>query len=83
MEVLVWIFLDLLWWGLCYQVGRLILLVVSFGRVQAGSCGSYGYGWLGYKRDVVGRLEIESTLVAGIGLVTCCVALVAILLFIP
>jgi hypothetical protein len=83
LEFLVWFFVDLLWWRLSYEVGSRVLALVSFGKMQAGPCDSFGYNWLGYKRDLMGRLKIESTLVSGVGLITCFVALAVILYFIP
>lgn len=77
-----WILAELLGWGFGYAVGRRVLPLVSFGKVQAGHLESQGYNWLGYKRNVSGRLEIDSTLVAGIGLIACCIVLAAILHFI-
>lgn len=78
-----WI-LDLLWWGIGYAVGRLILPLVSFGKVRAGPLESRGepFGWLGYRRNESGCLEIEPTLAVGIGLVACCFGLAMVLHFI-
>jgi len=59
-----------------------VLALVSFDKVQAGPYDSYGYNWLGYKRDLTGRLEIESTLVSGVGLIIYFFALAVILYFI-
>jgi hypothetical protein len=82
LEFLTWFFVDLLWWRLSYEVGRRVLALVSFGKMQAGLYDSSGYNWLGYKRDLTGRLEVESTLASGIGMITCFVALAVILYFI-
>lgn len=82
LDFLAWFFVDLLWWRLSYEVGRQVLALVSFGKMQAGPCGSFGYNWLGCKRDLMGRLEIESTLVSGVGLITSFFALAAVLYFI-
>jgi len=77
-----WI-LDLLWWGIGYAVARLILPLVTFGKVQAEPLESAGheFGWLGYRRKS-GGLEVQSTVAAGIELVTCCLGLAAALYFI-
>lgn len=82
LDFLVWFFVDLIWWRLSYEVGRHALALVSFGKMQAGPYGSFGYNWLGYRRDLTGRLEVESTLVSGVGLITFFFALAVILYFI-
>jgi len=52
--------------------------------MQAGpfESGGSGYNWLGYKRNLTGQLEIESTLVSGVGLITFFFALAVILYFV-
>lgn len=82
LEFLVWFFAEVLWWRLGYAIGRQVLSLVSFGKMRAGPYDSFGYNWFGCKRDLTGHLEIESTLVAGVGLITCFVALAVILYFI-
>ncbi|QOG18592.1 hypothetical protein [Bradyrhizobium sp. SEMIA] len=82
LEFLTWFFVDLIWWRLSYEVGRRVLALVSFGKIQAGPYDSFGYNWLGCKRDLTGRLEIESTLVSGVGMTTSFFALAVILYFI-
>ena len=82
LDFLVWFFVDLLWWRLSYEAGRRVLALVSFGKMQAGPYDSFGYNWFGYKRDLTGRLEIESTLVSGVGLITSFLGLAVILYFI-
>jgi len=79
----VWI-LDLLWWVIGYGTARLILPLVSFGKVQVRPLESRGEGsgWLGYRRNDSGHLEIEPTPACGIGLVICCIGLAIVLLFI-
>jgi hypothetical protein len=75
--------LDLIWWGIGYAVARLVLPLVSFGKVQVGTAlDSSGFGWLGWRRIDGGRLEIEATFAALIGLVICCAGLAAVLYFI-
>ena len=78
-----WI-LDLLWGGAGYVVARVILPLVSFGKVQAAPLDSRGSGfsWRGYRRNESGHLEIESTVATGIGLVVCCLGLVVVLQFV-
>lgn len=79
-----WIFFDMIWWGIGYGVARLILPVVSFGKVQVGPLvyDGEGFGWLGCRRNESGQLEIGPTLAAGIGLVACCIGLGIVLHFI-
>ena len=79
----VWI-LDIIWWGIGYAVARLVLPVVSLGNVRVESLESPSekFGWAGYRGLHGGRLEIESTLSAGIGMVLCCIVLAAVLYFI-
>jgi len=75
--------LDLIWWGIGYAVARLVLPLVSFGKVQVGTAlDSNGFGWLGWRRIDGGRLEVETTFAALIGLVICCAGLAAVLYFI-
>lgn len=78
-----WIF-DMIWWGIGYGVGRLILPLISFGKVRAEPLEyrDKGPGWLGYRRNESGHLEIVADLAAGIGLVACCVGLAVVLHFI-
>jgi hypothetical protein len=81
----VWILsflVDLLFWEICYAVGRKVVVFASFGKVQPGPVDSCGHNWIGCKRDGAGRLEIESTLVGGVGLITFCAVLALILFFI-
>jgi hypothetical protein len=82
LEFLWWFFVDLLWWRLSYEVGRRVLALVSFGKMQAGPYDSCGYNWLGCRRDLTGRLEVESTLVSGVGMIASFSALAVILYFI-
>lgn len=75
--------LDLIWWGIGYAVARLVLPLVSLAKVQAGTAlDSSGFGWLGWRRIECGRLEVEATFAALIGLVICCAGLAAVLYFI-
>jgi hypothetical protein len=76
-------FLELIWWGVGYAVARLVLPLVSFGKVQVGTArDTSGFGWLGLRRIENGRLEIEATFAALIGLVIFCAGLAAVLYFI-
>ncbi len=80
--VIGWI-LELVWWGIGYSVARLVLPLVSFGKVQVGTpLDTSRFGWLGFRRNESGRLEIEATLSALIGLVICCAGLAVVLYFI-
>ena len=73
-------FLDLIWWGVGYAVARLMLPLVSFGKVQVGTArDSSGFGWLGLRRIENGRLEVEATFAALLGLVIFCTGLAAVL----
>lgn len=75
--------LDLIWWGIGYAVARLLLPLLSFGKVQVGTTrDTSGFGWLGWRRIERGRLEVEATFAALIGLVICCAGLAAVLYFI-
>lgn len=77
-----WI-LELVWWGIGYAVARLLLPLISLGKVQvAAPLDSSRFGWLGLRRNESGRLEIEATFAALIGLVICCAGLAVILCFI-
>ncbi len=72
--------LDLIWWGVGYAVARLVLPLVSFGKVQVGNARhSNGFGWLGLRRIENGRLEVEATFAALLGLVIFCAGLAAVL----
>lgn len=79
-----WI-LDTIWWGIGYGTARLILPLVSLGKVRVGPLESRGEGfsWLGCRWNEGGHLQIEPTLAVGIGLVICCIALAVALHFIP
>ena len=72
--------LDLIWWGIGYAVARLVLPLVSFGKVQVGTArDSSGFGWLGLRRIENGRLEVEATFATLLGLVIFCAGLAAVL----
>jgi hypothetical protein len=73
--------LEMVWWGIGYGVARLILPLVSFGKVQVLPLESRGEGsgWFGYRRNGSGQLEIEPTPACGIGLVICCIGLTIVL----
>lgn len=75
--------LELIWWGVGYAVARLVLPLLSFGKVKVGIAGdSSGFGWLGLRRIDNGRIEVEAIFAAFIGLVICCAGLAAVLCFI-
>ncbi|HJP68067.1 MAG TPA: hypothetical protein VJ846_04115 [Sphingomicrobium sp.] len=86
------IFLEFVWWVLVeiwsffvvemiyrlgHNVARLILPLVSFGKLRAGPLkqSEGGFGWLGYRRSALGHLEIAPDFAAGIGLIVCCLGL--------
>lgn len=75
---------DMIWWGIGYGVARLILPLVSFGKVRVAPLDSVGegFGRLGYNRDGSGNFQIEPTLGAGVGIFFCCVGLAIVLYFI-
>ena len=58
-----------------YNASRLILPLVSFGKLRAGPQFEGGFGWLGYRRSALGHLEIAPDFAAGIGLIVCCLGL--------
>lgn len=74
----------MVWWGIGYGVARLILPLVSFGKVQVRPLESRDErsSWLGFRRNDSGHLEIEPTPACGIGLVICCIGLAVVLHFI-
>lgn len=76
-------FLELIFSGVGYAVARIVLPLVSIGKVQVGDAlDSSGFGWRGWRRIEGGRLEIEATFAALIGLVICCAGVAAVLYFI-
>lgn len=74
---------DMIWWGIGYGVARLILPLVSFGKVRVAplDMSGSGFSWLGYRRNDSGHVEIEPTLGVAIGLIVCCVGLMVVLYF--
>jgi hypothetical protein len=66
-----------------HTVARLVLPLVSFGKisVQPLSAPMDAFNAFGYRRDSDGRIEIESTLAALIGVLLCLAALLVIGLF--
>lgn len=69
--------LDGIWLGIGYSVARVILPLVSFGKMRAGPLKELrnGYGWLGCRRSEAGHLELEPLIAGGIGLIVCCLGL--------
>ncbi|HAR17412.1 hypothetical protein JQ559_00920 [Bradyrhizobium viridifuturi] len=72
---------DLIWLGAGYAVARLVLPLVSFGKVRAAPFESDGFNWFGWRRNEVGCLEIKATLAALVGLLICCAGLAVALYF--
>jgi hypothetical protein len=72
---------DLLWWGVGYVIARVVLPLVSFGKVRVGPVGSIGFNWLGCRRNGVGVLEIAPMFAALIGLLVFCSGFVMALYF--
>ncbi|TWB96871.1 hypothetical protein FBZ93_107117 [Bradyrhizobium macuxiense] len=74
---------ESIWWLFGYVMARLILPIISFGKVRVGSVlASQKFNWLGYRYCEDGRLEIEATLATLIGLLVFCAGLMVILFFI-
>ncbi|QOZ32998.1 hypothetical protein [Bradyrhizobium sp. CCBAU 53421] len=67
-----------------YTVARLILPVVSLGRIRVAAygCDEGESGWLGGRRDGFGRLELGAGVASGIGLVIRALYLAAVLWFV-
>ena len=65
----VWI-LDMLWWSLGYGTARVLLPVVSFGKLRAQSLCDWDreFNWLSCRRTGDGQIEIEATVAGAIGL---------------
>lgn len=66
-----------------YNVARLILPLVSFGRIRVAAFGSYqrDSGWTGGRRDQLGRIELGESAAGEIGFVICAVCLAVFLYF--
>lgn len=62
-----------------YAVARAVLPRLSGGRIQVQLLNARfgGFNALGYRREVNGQIEIDSTVCGWIGLVFCVVLLVA------
>ncbi|WJR76498.1 hypothetical protein [Bradyrhizobium sp. NP1] len=78
------IILDMFWGGLAFQVGECVLRLVSFGSVRAASIDvpHSEFNWFCYRRDGNGRIEVESTLAGGIGLIFFFICLAIVLHFV-
>lgn len=70
-DFLLFVLLDLIG----YSVARLVLPLVSFGRISVAPYGS-DHRWFG-KRDGLGRMEVGATPASCIGLVVLVVFLMA------
>lgn len=78
------IILDLIWFGLCYSLGRAIVPLVSFGKLQVEPLNSVEkFNWFGYRRTCDGRLEIDANLACAIGLLIPSLLLAVYLYFVP
>lgn len=79
-EVLFYFIVDVIG----YTVARIILPVVSFGRIRVApyTCDVGEFGWLGGRRDGFGRLELGASVASAIGLVICALYLAAVLWFV-
>ncbi|MCP4618674.1 MAG: hypothetical protein GY844_19845 [Bradyrhizobium sp.] len=79
----VWI-LNLLWWGFGYGTARVILPVVSFGKVHVESLSDWDneFNWLSCRRIGDGQIEVESTVAGWIGLLIYFICLAVFLHFI-
>ncbi|MBR1203886.1 MULTISPECIES: hypothetical protein [unclassified Bradyrhizobium] len=64
-------------------MARLILPIVSFGKVRVDSfLDCHKFNWLGYRYREDGHLEIEATFATLIGLLASCTGLMVILFFV-
>lgn len=71
---------ESIWWLLGYAVARLVLPIISFGKVRVGSfLESHKFNWLGYRYRQDGCLEVEATFATLIGLLVFCAGLMVFL----
>ena len=82
LEVLVYAALELLVMVMGHGIARLLLPLVSFGKVHVQPLGGppVRFNLLGYRRVGHGRIEIEATAAGFIGLLLGLAAAVAIIL---
>ena len=75
------IIIDFVLEVLGYSTARIVLPVLTFGkvRVQPISSMDAGYNWLGFKRTPEGGWSCEGTMAGWIGLIPWVIALIAIL----
>ncbi|WP_298273324.1 hypothetical protein [uncultured Bradyrhizobium sp.] len=79
MIALIWAF-DAVWWLIGYSIARVLLPIVSSGKIQVSPfLDSRKFNWLGYRYSDDGRVEIEATLATLIGLLCFCAGLMTIL----
>ncbi|MCS3451088.1 MULTISPECIES: hypothetical protein [Bradyrhizobium] len=80
-ELLVLFFVDLVG----YNVARFVLPLLSFGRISVApgmSNDQREFGWLGARRNGLGRVELGASAAGGIGLIICALCLAAVLFFV-
>ena len=78
-----WI-LGMLWWGIGYGIARLILPLVSFGKLRAEPLSvswAREFNWLSCRRSGDGQIEVESTVAGGVGLLIFFICLAVFLHF--
>ena len=74
---------ESIWWVTGYAIARLILPIISFGKVQVSSfLDSRKFNLFGYRYREDGRLEVEATFATLIGLLVFCAGFMAVLFFI-
>lgn len=73
MHILRWFLLEYVFGMVGYAVARLALPIVSFGKVHVAPLApcTGGFNLIGYRRNQSGRIEIEPTAAALVGLVMC------------
>jgi hypothetical protein len=82
-SVILRIILAMIFFELAYRVGELVLRVASFGGVRAAPIDvpPREFNWLYCRRSGDGRIEVESTIAGGIGLIISFICLALVLHF--
>lgn len=60
----------MIWWGVGYGTARVLLPIVSFGKLRAQPLFDWDheFNWLSCRRIGDGQIEVESTVAGAIGL---------------
>ena len=60
----------MLWWWFGYGIARVLLPVISFGKLRAEPFFDWDheFNWLSCRRTGDGQIEVESTVASAIGL---------------